>query len=147
MSVLEHQYREAVAGITSPGSLDEKILQYARQFKPARSDNLWLSKAASSGAAVAIVVLLIHPAQYLGALTPSLHPADASRQRPLTNWQQEPTHPAPAVDPWFHLRSQVEAGSYVELCHVWRRQQRGSVSEKLPRDLESKARKHCRLLP
>ncbi len=143
MSIWERHYRDAVAGITSPGSLDEKILQQARLFKPPRGDNRWLSKAASGCAAIAVVVLLVHPAQYLGALTPNLRPA---QQSPLTEWQQK-NAPAKAMDPWFALRSQVQAGSYVELCSQWRRQQRDSVSDKLPRDLEDKARVHCRLLP
>lgn len=143
MSIWERQYRDAVAGITSPGSLDEKILQQARQFKPPRRDNRWLSKAASGCAALAVIVLLVHPAQYLGALTPALRPA---QQSPLTDWRQKHA-PAKDVDPWFTLRSQVQAGSYIELCSQWRRQQRGSVSDRLPRDLEDKARLHCRLLP
>ncbi|SEA50263.1 hypothetical protein [Microbulbifer marinus] len=147
MSVWERQYRDAVASITSPVTLDDKILLQARQFKPVRSDNRWLSKAASSCAAIAVLVLLMHPAQYLGALTPGLQSTNGAQQHPLRNWQHKPSQPAQGIDPWFELRSQVNAGSYIELCNQWRQQQRGSIREKLPRDLESKARAHCRLLP
>lgn len=147
MSVWEHQYRDAVAEITSPGSLDEKILQQARQFKPSRQENRWLSKAAGSCAAVAVVVLLIHPAQYLGALTPATHPAGAAQTSPLAGWQYQRTDKITGSDPWFALRSEVEAGDYMTLCQQWRRQQRGASDEKVPRDLATKAREHCRLLP
>ncbi|SHG00170.1 hypothetical protein SAMN04487965_3120 [Microbulbifer donghaiensis] len=147
MSVWERQYRDAAAGLTSPAALDDKILQQAQQLKPPLSENRWLSKAASSCAAVTVLVLLMHPAQYLGALTPGLQPAHGAQNNPLRNWQHKPSQPTPGNDPWFHLRSQVNAGSYIELCNQWRKQQQGSTSEKLPRDLESKARTHCRLLP
>lgn len=147
MSVWERQYRDAVAGITSPVALDEKILQQARQMKPPLSENRWLSKAASSCAAVAILVLLMHPAQYLGALTPGLQVANDVQQNPLRGWQHKISPPTPATDPWFDLRSQVNAGSYIGLCSQWRKQQQGTTREKLPRDLENKALSHCRLLP
>lgn len=147
MSVWERQYRDAVAEITSPEILDDKILHQAREFKPIRPENRWLSKAASSCAAVAVVVLLIHPAQYLGALTPNTHPTTAAQGSPLSNWQQQRRDINAGADPWFDLRSQVNAGNYLALCQQWRRQQRGSIDEKLPRDLAAKAREHCRLLP
>jgi len=146
MSVWERQYRDAVAGIHSPGSLDEKILQQARRFKRPKGTNRWLSKAASSCAAVAVIVLLAHPAQYLGALTPDLRPAGGAQQSPQANWRHKRV-PTEAADPWFDLRSQVRAGSFVELCSQWRRQQSGSTPDTLPRDLEDRARAHCRLLP
>lgn len=148
MSVWEHRYRDAAAEITSPGALDEKILLRARQFKPVRREsNRVLSGVASSCATLAVIVLLIHPAQYLGALTPSQRPADSAQASPLMNWQQPGREPLAAADPWFALRSEVKAGNYRSLCQHWRRQQRGSTSEKLPRDLENEARDHCRILP
>ncbi|WP_193165877.1 hypothetical protein [Microbulbifer hainanensis] len=147
MSVWEHQYRDAVAEITSPGTLDEKILLQARQFKPVKQENRWLSKAAGSCAAVAVIVLLVHPAQYLGALTPKQRGAQSNESSSLTNWQLQKPLPATGTDPWFELRSEVQAGNYMRLCQQWRHEQRGITADKLPRDLANKARKHCRLLP
>lgn len=146
MSVWERQYRDAAAKITSPGALDEKILQRARQFKPVKRDsNRVLSGVASGCTALAVVVLLIHPAQYLGALTPGQHSTDSAGQT-LNDWQSRRSGSVAASDPWFALRSEVKAGNYLALCRHWRRQQRGNASEQLPRDLENKAREHCRLL-
>jgi len=148
MSVWESQYRSAVAEITSPGALDEKILQQASQFKPHKLETRWLSRTASSFTAVAIIVLLVHPAQYLGALTPKLSGGQSAQSSPLANWRPAAANPAPtAADPWFELRSEVRAGNYLHLCQQWREQQRGNQSERLPRELESLARQHCRLLP
>ncbi|WP_346839415.1 hypothetical protein [Microbulbifer sp. SAOS-129_SWC] len=148
MSIWENRYRDAVADIASPGALDEKILQQARQFKPRKQDKRWLSRTASSFTAVAIVVLLVHPAQYLGALTPKLSGAADASSGPLANWNPATAKAStPASDPWFELRSAVHAGNYLQLCQQWRKQQRGDRSERLPRDLETMAREHCRILP
>ncbi|MCX2779840.1 hypothetical protein [Microbulbifer thermotolerans] len=146
MNDWEHQYRNAVADITSPATLDEKILQRAKQFRPPQTENRWLSRAAGGCTALAVMILLVHPAQYLGALTPELRAAKNTQASPLHNWQPE-SAPQAAPDPWFDLRSQVQAGSYMELCRLWRRQQQGTLAERLPRDLENKAKTHCRLLP
>lgn len=144
MSVWERQYRDAAAEITSPGALDDRILQQARQFKPIKQDNnRVLSGVASSCAALAIVILLIHPAQYLGALSP----AGSAQKSPLNGWQDRRQGPVAATDRWFSLRSEVKAGNYLGLCQQWRRQQRGTAGDRLPRDLEKEAQDHCRLLP
>ncbi|MFC6635175.1 hypothetical protein [Microbulbifer taiwanensis] len=119
----------------------------ARQFKPTKVENPWQSRAAGSCVAVAVILLLVHPAQYLGALTPGVHSANGTQKNPLDGWHQSRPGSTQGGDPWFNLRSQVEAGSYIELCSQWRSQQRGSASDKLPRNLENKARAHCRLLP
>lgn len=132
--------------MVSPDCLDEKILQQARRYKPPKRDNRWLSRAVSSCAAAAVVILLAHPAQYLGALTPHGHAAGAQSDH-LAKWRRNSDRSQEKADPWYPLRSEVKAGNYIELCNRWRRQQRGSAGEKLPRDLRAKARDHCRLLP
>lgn len=146
MSAWEHHYRDAVAEIVSPDCLDEKILQQARRYKPPKKDHRWLSRAASSCAALAVVVLLAHPAQYLGALTPNGHAVDTQSDH-MAKWRRSSDRLLEKTDSWYALRSEVKAGNYVNLCNQWRRQQRSSALEKLPRDLEASARSHCRLLP
>lgn len=140
MNSWEHEYREAVVEITSPATLDDRILQQARQFKPAKvkGNKRWLSALASSCAAMAVLILLAHPAQYLGALTPGPQLPDEHLHKPAQ---------ARSADHWYHLRIQVQTDSFEELCNQWRRQQRDSIAEKMPRDLERKARTHCRPLP
>ncbi len=145
MSVWESQYRQAASQLVSPEHLDERIMQQARQYKPAPRTNRLASGAAGSFAAVAVMVLLIHPAQYLGALTPG--GTQNSGPNPLENWQPQPSSVGVQRDQWFGLRSEVRAGNYVSLCDHWRREQRGITDSPLPRDLARKARQHCRLLP
>lgn len=142
----EKEYLSAVNGISAPGELDEKIFAQARKYKPVKRENRILSKAASGFSAVAIAVVLLHPAQYLGALTPD----QSSRQTSTTDTQIsfEPTALAALEKPdrWHHLRSELAAGDYISLCHQWRQEQRSSTEEPLPSDLASKARQHCRIL-
>lgn len=147
MSEWERQYQQAAISISSPSSLDEQIFQTARRFKPIKEENRWASRAGSGCTALAVLALLIHPAQYLGALTPNQHPANGSNNAPLSDWQQRSDGTVRPGGSWFALRSQVQAGNYVELCNHWRRQQSGSIDQRLPRDLEEKAREHCRILP
>ncbi|MEX2963084.1 hypothetical protein [Microbulbifer sp. TYP-18] len=136
----EKQYRAAVGNTRSPTCLDDQIFRMARRYKPVRQRNSWSTAAGNSIATMAVVAMLIHPAQYLGALTPAPPPGINSANRPWTGTE--------AVDHrWFALRSEVQAGNYIELCNQWRRQQRGSSENALPRDLEQKARLHCRILP
>ncbi|WP_237065937.1 hypothetical protein [Microbulbifer guangxiensis] len=149
MSVCERDYQLAAAVIQSPAALDEKILKRARSFKPTRRNRPWVSRAASGFAAVAIAVLLIHPAQYLGALTPPGHattPSAAVEETSLANWQEYAEEALAKADPWYELRQTVESGDHVALCSQWREQQRDISAEKLPRDLVREARSHCRLL-
>ena len=147
MSEWERQYQQAIIGISSPERLDEQIMQSARRFKPVKQEGRWVSRAGSGCTAVAILALLIHPAQYLGALTPNLPQASGANNAPQSDWQQRRDGSVRPGGSWFALRSQVQAGNYVELCNHWRRQQSGSIDERLPRDLEEKAREHCRILP
>ncbi|WP_237064272.1 hypothetical protein [Microbulbifer zhoushanensis] len=146
MSVWESQYREAASQLASPENLDERILQQASQYKPAPSNSRLASGAAGSFAAVAVLVLLIHPARYLGALTPG--GSTGTGTDPLENWQMQQKAPTPVErDQWFALRGEVRAGNYVTLCEQWRKEQRGVLDARLPADLARKARRHCRLLP
>ena len=134
----ETSYRRAITNIRMPSDLDDKVQQGIRGVKPIRpirqprQSNGLLSKAASGFSAVALAVVLLHPAQYIGA----------------TPGQPEPVSlPVAAKDPWQALRNAVEAGNYRELCAEWRRQQRAEVDEELPSDLAARARQHCRILP
>lgn len=147
MSEWERQYQQAVISISSPTSLDEQILKTACRFKPIKQETRWVAHAGSGCTALAVLVLLIHPAQYLGALTPNQQPASGAHNTPLSDWQQRGEGTVRPGGSWFALRSQVQAGNYVELCNHWRRQQSGSIDQRLPRDLEEKAREHCRILP
>ncbi|AOS97487.1 hypothetical protein AUP74_02057 [Microbulbifer aggregans] len=149
MSVCERDYQLAAAVIESPSVLDEQILKRARSFKASRKNQPWVSKAASGCAALAIAVLLIHPAQYLGALTPagkSTPGSTVGERSALVNWQDYAKEALAKTDPWYELRHTVESGSHVELCSQWREQQRGLSSKKLPGDLAREARSHCRIL-
>lgn len=141
MSTWERKYRESVAGITSPDILDEKILQRARQFKPHKTEKRWASGVASGCTAIAIVILLAHPAQYLGALTPTMQQESAAQ-----NGGPHTSSATGGMDPWYELRTRVQAGAYVELCNLWRQQVHGSSRQELPRDLEKQARERCRVI-
>ncbi|KUJ81662.1 hypothetical protein AWR36_014190 [Microbulbifer flavimaris] len=149
MSVCERDYQLAAAAMQSPHTLDERVLQQARSFRATRQKYPWVSKAASGCAAFAIAVLLIHPAQYLGALTPSgtSHPVTTSSEiKALASWQEYAGEALARTDPWFELRQTVKTGDHVALCSHWREQKRGTTAEKLPADLAQEARRHCRVL-
>lgn len=146
MSTWEENYRQAASIMVSPEALDERILQQARTFRPPPGHSRIVSGTAGSFAAIAVLVLLIHPAQYLGALTPG-GAADA-RHDPLNDWQLKREKPITVTrDPWVRLRSEIRSGNYVGLCEQWRKEQRGHAEKSLPRDLVKEARAHCRLLP
>ncbi|WP_226667664.1 hypothetical protein [Microbulbifer aggregans] len=143
----EKEYLSAVDGISAPGELDEKIFAQARKYKPVKRENRMLSKAASGFSAVAIAVVLLHPAQYLGALTPEYRSPDKEVSDPRIRFRPKALEAQKKADQWFNLRSEVEAGNYVSLCHQWRQEKRAGTEETLPSDLAAKARQHCRILP
>lgn len=146
MSTWETHYRRAAARMVSPEELDDRILEQARRFTPVPGNSRIVSGTAGGFAAIAVLVLLVHPAQYLGALTPG--GATDAQHDPLNNWQLEREEPVTVTrDPWLRLRSEVRAGNYVGLCEQWRKEQRRQAGESLPRDLLKEARAHCRLLP
>lgn len=143
----EKEYVAAVGSITAPDALDQKVFEQARRYKPIKTANRTLSKAATGFSVFAIAVLLLHPAQYLGALTPNPIGTGQGSEDPRLKYRPKPAATQIQTDRWFNLRSEVKAGNYVSLCNQWRQQQRASNSDNLPADLESQARQHCRILP
>ncbi|MCK7597594.1 hypothetical protein M0G74_09980 [Microbulbifer sp. CAU 1566] len=145
----ESSYRRAAGRIHSPKPLDEKVLSGLKGIKPikpsAAPGNRLLSKVASGFSAVALAIVLLHPAQYIGAAPGQLTPQDKASG--LDRYRPKPSLITPKTDAWHGLRTEVEAGNYIELCAQWRRVQRSSGSEQLPADLTAKARQHCRILP
>lgn len=147
----EQDFRRATDAIGSPDALDERIFSLARTYAPIKRTSRITSKAASGLGALAIAVILLHPAQYLGALTPAQAASDgfgsnlSSRER--IKRQVSTPRNIPAADKWHSLRAEIEAGNLAGLCAQWRRAQRGSSDDSLPADLVSKAKQHCRLLP
>ena len=143
----EKEYSAAASGITTPDALDQKVFAQARRYKPVRTENRTLSKAASGLSAVAIAVVLLHPAQYLGALTPK-HTGDNRELEDLSlQFQPIMAEIAAQPDEWQELRDEVDAGNYVALCSQWRSLQLDSNEDVLPTALEAEARQHCRMLP
>ncbi|MFV8782068.1 hypothetical protein ACNKU7_06570 [Microbulbifer sp. SA54] len=143
----EKEYISAVNGISAPGELDEKIFAQARKYKPVKRENRMLSKAASGFSAIAIAIVLLHPAQYLGALTPDQSSQQGSSPAAQVRFEPELLAALEVPDQWYNLRSELEAGNYVSLCHQWRQEQRANTDAALPSDLAAKARQHCRILP
>ncbi|MCQ3827822.1 hypothetical protein HXX02_00030 [Microbulbifer elongatus] len=151
----ETSYRRAVEELRAPAALDDKILAGIRgvkTLKPARSRRQsggLLSKAASACSALAIVVVLLHPAQYIGAAPGgvALPEGDHTTPRGLERYRAKPATIKVNTDPWHTLRTEVNAGSYMQLCAEWRRQKHSAAKASLPDDLVSKARQHCRILP
>ncbi|WP_241292405.1 hypothetical protein [Microbulbifer celer] len=147
----EQDFRRATDAIGSPDALDERIFSLARTYAPIKKTSRITSKAASGLGALAIAVILLHPAQYLGALTPAQAASDgfgssvSSRER--IKRQVAQPRGMPAADKWHSLRAAIKAGNLAGLCAQWRRTQRGGSDEALPADLISKAQTHCRLLP
>ncbi|GAA5525638.1 hypothetical protein Maes01_02210 [Microbulbifer aestuariivivens] len=149
MSDCERNYRLAAVAIESPAALDEKVLQRARAFSKPHKQKRWLSRAASGCAAIAIAVLLIHPTQYLRALTAPGKPASAAttaEYRALASWQTSVQEALHRAGPWYELRTSVHSGDYQALCAYWREQQRGKAGKTLPADLAREANSHCRVL-
>jgi len=147
----ESTYRRAADQLHSPAPMDEKLLDSARAIKPIRTINTrnsrLLSKAASGFSAIAIAIALLHPAQYLGATPGQIAPQENNREQGMERYRPKPGSLRAKSDAWHALRAEVAAGSYIELCAQWRRQQRASAEEKLPADLVLKAKQHCRILP
>ncbi|WP_066963449.1 hypothetical protein [Microbulbifer sp. Q7] len=147
----ESFYHHDSGQLQVPASLDEKLLSSARAIKPRRPVNSTssrlLSKAASGFGAIAIAIVLLHPAQYIGATPGQIGHQNNSRELGLERYRTKPGNQAARQDTWHALRTEVKAGNYMELCAQWRRQQRSAGDNTLPADLASKARQHCRILP
>lgn len=147
----ESSYRQAVGQLQVPAPLDEKVLSSARAIKPTRKESnqtgRLLSKVASGFSAVAVAIVLLHPAQYLGATPEQISPQNNSRELGLERHRINRGKQALKTDAWHALRTEVSAGNYMQLCAQWRRQQRSVAEEALPADLAGKARQHCRILP
>ncbi|WP_295799764.1 hypothetical protein [uncultured Microbulbifer sp.] len=143
----EKEYAAAAGNIVAPEALNQKVLTQARSYAPIKTENRALSRAASGFSAIAIAVILLHPAQYLGALTLNNSGNNQNAEDPALKFHPESVASQAQMDQWFNLRSEVNAGSYIALCNQWRQQQRTSVSDALPSDLETQAREHCRILP
>jgi len=149
--IWEQEYRTAADRLHTPNALDEKILSHAKSYAPIKRQNRTLSKAASGFSALAVAIVLLHPAQYLGALTPAQsgpdlfgqHTDTRSKLNPALRQQKQTLQP----DRWHSLRTEVRAGNLVPLCAQWRRQQQGAADSDLPKDLTAKAEQHCRILP
>ncbi|MBB5210787.1 hypothetical protein [Microbulbifer hydrolyticus] len=147
----ESSYRHATAQLEAPASLDEKVLSSARAIKPLRrvndSTGRMLSKVASGFSAIAIAIVLLHPAQYINATPEQVSPQNNSRELGLERYRSKLGMYHSKSDAWYALRTDVKAGNYTELCAQWRRQQRNAGEKELPSDLAVRARQHCRILP
>lgn len=147
----ELSYRRASAQLQVPAQLDEKVLSNARTVQPIRKSGnqtgRFLSKVASGLSAIAIAIVLLHPAQYIGATPGQISSQNNSRELGLERYREKIVTQRVTADAWHGLRTEVHAGNYMELCAQWRRQQRSTSEEALPSDLASKARQHCRILP
>ncbi|WP_020411365.1 hypothetical protein ACJJIG_14590 [Microbulbifer sp. SSSA007] len=148
MSNWEHQYREEVSAFTSPQQLDTQVLQQAKRLQPKKDIGRILSRASLGCATIAAILMLVHPAQHLGALTPRMTPENESPQPELeiARWQPPQIESETQEDPWQALRNQVTAGNYIALCQEWRLQQRTTAEQPLPRELRKFAQKRCRIL-
>lgn len=147
----ESSYRQAAGQLQAPAPLNEKVLSSARAIKPTREvkhrTGRLLSKVASGFSAVAIAIVLLHPAQYIGATPEQISPQNNSRELGLERHRIDMGKRTLKADTWHTLRTEVTAGNYMQLCAQWRRQQRSVDEEALPADLATKARQHCRILP
>ncbi|WP_299593740.1 hypothetical protein [uncultured Microbulbifer sp.] len=147
----EPTYRRASGQLHTPAPLDEKVLSKARAVQPTRKfdgpTGRLLSKAASGFSAIAIAIVLLHPAQYIGATPGQISPQNNSRELGLERYRAKMEQQQAKTDTWYNLRTEVNAGNYLSLCAQWRQQQRASGDKPLPSDLAAKARQHCRILP
>lgn len=147
----ESSYRRARDQLRTPAPLETKILADISAVKPIHTTdstgNRLLSRAASGFTAIAIAVVLLHPAQYIGAAPGQLTPQQSTEPGTLERYRPKPAVNQMVTDEWHTLRTEVKAGNYAALCAQWRRQQRASGTDALPNDLASEARKHCRILP
>lgn len=146
----EQAYRRAREQLRTPEPLETKILAGMRAVKPIPNSNRrtsrLLSRTASGFTAVAIAVVLLHPAQYLGATPDQRISPQISEAARGERFRQKSVAVKAATDSWQPLRIEVNAGNYMQLCAHWRRQQGAATTEVLPDDLAAEARKHCRIL-
>ncbi|WP_444905969.1 hypothetical protein [Microbulbifer sp. SSSA008] len=147
MSNWENQYFKEAETLTSPQQLDDDLYKTAQTYKPKVNVNHLLSRATVSCSLVTALLLLLHPAQHLGAFT---HKANSTEQHlyepALRDWKETVMAVTPAPDPWLALRNQVNSGEYVALCHYWRAEQQDGSEESLPDELRKSAKRHCRIL-
>ncbi|WGL16547.1 hypothetical protein PVT68_17515 [Microbulbifer bruguierae] len=146
----QNDYRRAINTIRSPALLDEKVLAGIGKIQPVRAESAkghrTLSKVASGFSAIAIAIVMLHPAQYIDAAQGQQ--AAPAEEKPGAEQYKPTLSLAPVnLDGWHILRAEVDAGNYVELCAQWRQQQRTTDVEPLPNDLKEQARGHCRILP
>ncbi|WP_226645852.1 hypothetical protein [Microbulbifer variabilis] len=149
MSNWEHQYREEASAFTSPQQLDCEVLLQAKGYQPKKDIGRMLSGTSMSCALVTALLMLAHPAQHLGARTPTMtqnNEFQLSAQE-IAQWQLPAPEPEIQDDPWQTLRNQVSAENYVALCQEWRQQQNNIAEQGLPRELRKAAQKRCRILP
>ncbi|WP_444930238.1 hypothetical protein ACJJIF_21200 [Microbulbifer sp. SSSA002] len=146
MNNWENQYFEEAKKLTSPQQLDEAIFKEAQGYKPRINFNRLLSRATVSCSVVTAILLLIHPAQHLGALTHKSSSAEILYEPALRDWKDIAESAALKPDPWLQLRSQVDRGEYLALCHYWRAEQQAESETPLPDTLRKSAKRHCRIL-
>ncbi|MBY6188888.1 hypothetical protein KUV22_00450 [Microbulbifer agarilyticus] len=153
----ESSYQQAIDTIHVPSHLDEKVMEGLRNIRPeqqirsAHGGASMLSKVGSGLGIVAVAIVLLHPAQYIGAEPGQVTPGQAEK---VKSAEEQLARKAPAsaaipsvLDEWYHMRAEIQAGNYMSLCAQWRRQQGGDNNTRLPKDLATKAKQHCRLLP
>ncbi|AQQ67166.1 hypothetical protein Mag101_05590 [Microbulbifer agarilyticus] len=153
----ESSYQQAIEAIHVPSHLDEKVMDGLRNIKPAQKNRRpqgkasLLSKVGSGLGVLAVAIVLLHPAQYIGAEPGQVTPGQAERVKPAEGQLAQKAAAAatvqPVLDEWYHIREEVQAGNFMSLCAQWRRQQGGDNNTLLPKDLATKAKQHCRLLP
>ncbi|AWF80500.1 hypothetical protein BTJ40_06575 [Microbulbifer sp. A4B17] len=147
MSNWENQYFKEAETLTSPQQLDDDLYKTAQAYKPKVNINHLLSRATVSCSVVTALLLLVHPAQHLGAFTHKAGPEEQHSYEPvLRDWKETAAPIIPKPDPWLALRNQVNSGEYVALCHYWRAEQQSESEEPLPDELRKSAKRHCRIL-
>ncbi|MCO1335586.1 hypothetical protein MO867_14700 [Microbulbifer sp. OS29] len=147
MNNWEHQYYKEAEALASPPQLDDEVFKTAQTYKPKANLNHLVSRATVSCSVVIAILLLVHPAQYLGALTHQVSASDLMHEPVLRDWKDTAAPSIPKEDPWLKLRNQIHEGEYVALCHYWRAEQKSVDSNPLPQELRKSAKRHCRILP
>lgn len=147
----ESCYRREREKLRTPTPLEKKILADIRAVRPidsaGRKAARLLSRAASGFGAVAFAIVLLNPAQYIGAAPGQLTPPQNTDANGHDQIRPQPAMIQTKADAWHALRTEVDTGNYVGLCAQWRRQQHSADTDPLPKELAATARKHCRILP
>nr|WP_010133243.1 hypothetical protein [Microbulbifer agarilyticus] len=153
----ESSYQQAIDTIHVPSHLDEKVMDSLRNIQPEKKSRRvhgeasTFSKVSSGLGVLAVAIVLLHPAQYIGAEPGQITPGQAERVQPAENQRVRKAAVSatsqPVLDEWYHIRAEVQAGNFMSLCAQWRRLKGDDTSVRLPKDLATKAKQHCRLLP